>query len=122
MQTQHSADLFDYRPPSVAKPTILEELDDGIRLEVGFPIASDRSDVARKKWDTSKFPFGKLEVGGSFSVKVPRGEEPIYTQNAVSGAASTYSRRFARANPNMPVRIFTTRQQSGGVVRCWRTQ
>lgn len=124
IQPSASNDLFGYRPPVADKPTILEELPGGIRLERGFTITSDRSDKVRKKWKAADFDvaFRKLEIGGSFSVKVPAGEEPIYTQNAVSGAASTYSRKFAQANPNLPRRIFTTRQQPGGIVRCWRTQ
>lgn len=90
-------------------------------IEHGVPIAADRSDVQRTKWDASKFPFARLEVGDSFTVRPPEGEELIFTQNTVSGAASVYARRAAKEAPDAPRKAFTTRQQGGRFVRCWRT-
>lgn len=115
-------DLFGYKPPPEPpkKPVTLGRVN-GFWIEANRPIATDRQSVARKKWDSSKFPFADLAVGQCFVVDVPEGEEPIYTQNTVSGAASTYARRFAKDNPNAIAKLFTTRQQ-GRVVRCWRTQ
>lgn len=90
-------------------------------IERGVPITADRSENQRTKWDPTKFPFANMAVGDSFVARPPAGEELIFTQNAVSGAASSFARRYSKENPDAGWRTFTTRQQGGRFVRCWRT-
>lgn len=90
-------------------------------IERGVPITADRSDNVRTKWDPTKFPFAAMAIGDSFVARPPAGEELIFTQNAVSGAASSFARRYAKEAPDAARRTFTTRQQGGRFVRCWRT-
>jgi hypothetical protein len=100
-----------------------EDADADFPIERGVPITADRSSGQRTKWDIVrlKLRLARLEVGDCITVRPPEGEELIYTQNAVSGAACSFSRAFAKDNPGQPPRSFTTRQQGGRFVRCWRT-
>lgn len=93
---------------------------DAFPIERGIEITNDRQEVQRTKWDVTLFPFASMDVGESFKVAPPPGEPLIYTQNAVSGAASTFSKRRAAEYPAIQPPKFTTRQQKGGFVRCWR--
>lgn len=93
---------------------------DPFPIERGVAISSDRSARQRTKWDTSKFPFARMEPGDSFVVEAPIDEPLIYTQNAVSGAASSFTDKHHQLYPGVPKRVYTTRQQAGHKVRCWR--
>lgn len=104
-------DLLDARPAALLFP-----------ISSGIPIAADRSESQRHKWDTAQFPFMRMEVGDSFDARPPEGEELIYTQNTVSGAASSWARKRHEQRPGEPIRKFTTRQQGGRFVRCWRVE
>lgn len=90
-------------------------------IETGVPVSTDRSSNERVKWDTDKFPFARMSVGDSFVVHAPESEPLIYTQNAVSGAASSWAKKRHDAYPGVPKPVFTTRQQAGHRIRCWRT-
>lgn len=94
---QRGGDLFDFC--------------EGIRIESGIPLTSDRSVRQRISWNPGEFPFDKLDVGQSFSVRPPAGIDLIYVQNKITGAASKLHRETLKR--------FTTRQQSD-CVRCWR--
>ena len=89
-------------------------------IEQDVPISADRTNSQRHKWNTKMFPFNKMQIGDSFVARPPAGEELIYTQNAVSGAGCVYARKRAISHPDEPRRVFTTRQQFGVQVRCWR--
>lgn len=99
-------DLFSYDP------------NDPFPIERGVPVASDRSASRNATWPKPEFPFSRMVVGESFVVRPEHcGDAPlIVTQNIVSSAASAYCQEFApEARPK-----FTTRQQGGRFVRCWR--
>lgn len=100
-------DLFSYSPEPEEFP-----------IERGVPISRDESPRQRAKWHRPEFPFDRMEVGDSFTVRPEHcgGAPLIVVQNLASGAASTYCKGFVPG-----ARKFTTRQIGGRFVRVWRT-
>lgn len=91
-------------------------------LEKGVPVTGDASGERKCSVDREMLDrtFAKMEIGDCFSVHPQEGEHVIYVQNAVSGAASSWAKKRAELYSGVPKPVFTTRQQKGGFVRCWR--
>lgn len=86
-------------------------------IETGIPVGKDKSPEQRAKWDKPEFPFDRMKVGDSFTVRPSDcgGAALIVVQNLCSGAANGYCKQFVPG-----ARKFTTRQ-CGTFVRIWRT-
>lgn len=93
-------------------------------IQKHIPVTGDRSEGRKCEVDREMLDrtFASMECGDSFTVHPQEGEHVIYVQNAVSGAASSWAKKRHERYPGTPKPIFTTRQQKGGFVRCWRVQ
>lgn len=85
-------------------------------IEEGIPIARDKS-LTKKRNIRPEFPFAKMKVGDSFSVRPEDcgSKTLIQCQNMVTSAACGYRKVF---DENFG---YTSRQMNG-YVRIWRTQ
>lgn len=94
---------------------------DDFKIEHGIPLASDRAASRHRSWPKPQLrdTFARMRVGDSFTVFPHHygGAPLIVVQNIVSSAASAYSKDF----PLSTRPRFSTRQQGGRFVRCWRT-
>lgn len=83
-----------------------------IAIETGFPVPETRG-------RPTKYPFGKLEIGESFSVRITGEAYPNSSEKAqqrIMCAAANWKRRGGRSEANFTTRI----DRPAGVVRCWR--